>query len=338
MVRGTVRLAGDPVGRTLRRILILAAVAATAAVAVVLVNQTAQLVELVGRLHPVAGQVLLWALVILWVTVVLVPVALFLRLPSSLVAPASRESPAYEAFLEGLRRRLARNPRLDDPALETEEQIEAALGTLDEEADRIIGRTGRRVFLSTAVSQNGALDVLLVLGLQSRLVWDVAHVYHQRPSLRDMAWLYANVMTTALVAGELEDLDLAEQLQPVVQGVLGSAAGSVPGLQAVSSVFMSSVMSGTANAFLTLRVGIVARDLCGTLVRPGRRELRHGAFAEAGKMLGSIAASGARQLATALVKASGKTVTGAVTGLGDRVRNAGGSMVERFRRRTDEDG
>jgi len=326
------------VRRNIRRILILAGVAATTAVAVVLVNQTAQLVELVGRLHPLAGQVLLWTLAALWAAVIVVPAVLFLRLPSSLVAPSSRDAPAYEAFLEGLRRRLARNPHLEDPDLETEADIEAALAELDGRVDEIIGGAGRRVFLSTAVSQNGSLDALLVLGLQSRLVWDVAHVYHQRPSLKDMAWLYANVATTALVAGELEDLELAEQVQPVVQGVLGSAAASVPGLQSVGSVFMSSVMSGTANAFLTLRVGIVARDLCGTLVRPERRQLRRGAFAEAGKVLGSIAVSGARQLATALVKASGKTVGGAMTGLGDRVRNASGAVVERFSRRGEEDG
>lgn len=324
--------------RNARRILILAAVAATAAVAVVLVNQTAQLVELAGRLHPLAGQVLLWTLVILWGAVVIVPLVLFLRLPSALVPPPSADAAAHDAFLEGLRRRLSRNPRLGAPELETEEQVEAALGTLDRHADEIIGGAGRRVFLSTAVSQNGALDSLLVLGVQSRLVWDVAHVYHQRPSLQDMVRLYTNVMATAFVAGELEDLDLAEQVQPVVQGVLGSAAASVPGLQAVSSVFMNSVMSGTANAFLTLRVGVVTRDLCGAVVRRERRELRRGAFVEAGRMLGGIALAGARQIATALVKASGKTVGGAVTGLGDRVRNAGGAMVERFGRRTEEDG
>ena len=194
------------------------------------------------------------------------------------------------------------------PSLESEEDIDAALRRLDEAADEIIRRAAARVFLTTAVSQNGSLDALFVLGVQSRLVWDVARVYRQRPSLRDMGWLYANVAATAFVAGEIEDLDLAEQLQPVIQNALGGVAGAVPGLQVASSILAASIVSGTANAFLTLRVGIVARRYCGAVTRPEAREVRRTAFTEAAAMLTGIAATGAKRVVGAVARASGRTV------------------------------
>ena len=182
-----------------------------------------------------------------------------------------------------------------------------------------------RVFLATAISQNGSLDALLVLGLQTRLVWDVAHVYSQRPSPRDLSYLYANVVGTAFVAGEIDDAELSEHIQPVLSSVLGSAASAVPGLQTASTIFLNSVVSGTANAFLTLRVGLITEQYCGALVRPARKTLRQRAVTRSAGMLGSIVAAGASRVGTAVARASGRTVSGAVTGVGRKLKEAGGA-------------
>lgn len=314
----------------LLKIAVFAVLLVLVSAAVVVVNQTAGLVELAGRLHPVVGQVVLWTLLLVYAACIVVPVALLLRLPRALRPPGSEEDPAFPAYLERLGARLRRNPRLAGRRLESREDIEEALQVLGGDAEAVITGAANRVFISTAVSQNGALDTLFVFGVQSKLVWDVAHVYWQRPTLRDMAWLYGNVAATAFFAGQIEDADLSEQVQPLVSSVLGSAAGAVPGLQAVSTVFVTSVMSGAANAFLTLRVGIIARDSCGSLLRPERRSLRRTAFVRAASMLTAIVVDGARKLSSALVKASGRKVGDTVSGLGVRVRNAGGRIVDRF--------
>ena len=81
------------------------------------------------------------------------------------------------------------------------------------------------VFLTTAVSQSGRLDALLVLAAQSRMVWRVAHLYYQRPSVRELIHLYANVAATSFVAGELDDLELHQMIQPVVAGTVGASGG-----------------------------------------------------------------------------------------------------------------
>ena len=199
---------------------------------------------------------------------------------------------------------------------ETRDEIESALAELDDRADEVVRDVGGRVFLTTAISQHGALDAVMVLALQARLVWDVAHIYAQRPTLRDMATLYVNVVGTAFVAGEIEDAELSEYVQPIISSVLGSAASMVPGLQVTSTVVVGSLVSGSANAFLTLRVGIMAQEYSRGLLRPERGPLRRAATLKAAGALGAITAAGATAVWSAIARASGRTLTGAVTGLG----------------------
>ena len=308
------------------------AVAAFMAVSffVILVNQTLQLAEFAERINPIAGEAVFWGLVFFYIALGLVPVVLFVRLPRVLVPPTTDEGPEYEAHLKRLCNRLRTNPRLEGYSLDSPDQLEEALTVLDEEAEAIVRAAGSRAFLTTAISQNGSLDALLVLGIQTQLVWSVAQVYTQRPSLRGMTYLYANVMATALLASELDEADMSEVIQPVLSTMLGSAASVVPGLQVASSVFTNSILSGSANAFLTLRVGLVSQEFSRALVRPERRALRRSAMVRAAGMLGGIATSGAARVSSAVAKASGKAVTGAVVGVGRRVKDAGSAVASRI--------
>jgi hypothetical protein len=185
--------------------------------------------------------------------------------------------------------------------------------------------------VATAISQNGSLDSLIVLVMQSRLIWRVAHVYYQRPGLRELVWLYGNVAGTALVSAQLEDLDLTEQVQPIVTGVVGSVAGAVPGLHAASALVVNAIVAGTANAFLTLRVGLIARAYCGSLVVPERRTLRRSAVSQAAQMLGVIAKDCARRVAVAFVTASRVRTGEAAREMSGYVRRAGMALAERLR-------
>jgi hypothetical protein len=127
------------------------------------------------------------------------------------------------------------------------------------------------------------------------------------------------VFTTAFIAGQIEDMDVAEIVQPVVSTALGSVASTVPaalvpGAQPAVNLFLNSVISGSANAFLTLRVGIVAQEQCGALVRPQRRTLRRMAITRATGMLGGIVSAGAKTVWTAGVGKLANKYAGALTG------------------------
>ena len=81
-------------------------------------------------------------------------------------------------------------------------------------------------------------------------------------------------------------------------------------------------MSGTANAFLTLRVGIIAKKYCGALVLPERRVLRRSAVSQAAQMLGAIARDGARRVVGAFLTASKTRAGDAARGFGESVKQA----------------
>jgi hypothetical protein len=294
------------------------------------INQTAQVVQLTSAIDPALGRVVLAGLLAVYGLLVAVPVVMVLRLPRPLSPPPSRESPDYPAHLDRLRGRLRLNSHHAIKTLDQEADIEQAIGQLDQEAVRMIKATASQVFISTAVSQSGRLDALLVFSMQTRMVWKLAHLYYQRPTVRDLARLYANVAGTSFVAGELQDLDLSEQVEPVFSAVVGSLGGAVPGFQLVASIVANSILSGATDAFLTLRVGMIARRYCGALVVEQPAALRRRATSEAAQHLGAIVTEGSARVTRALWSSSREKVGDAakdaysrLTGVLDRLKKKG---------------
>ena len=279
------------------------------------VNQTAQVVGLADRVSPAFGTAVLWFLLGLYAALVVAMVIFFLRMPKPFAPPDSEMEPEFSRRLDALRVRLASNPRLKGYDLSGRAGIERALEVLGHECDVIIRDSAAAVFVSTAVSQSGRLDAVFVLTAHFRMIWRIASVYSQRPALRDLINLYANVAATAFVAGELDEAEIGEQIEPILSSALGAVSLSVPGVQAAASIVVTSILTGAANAFLTLRVGIIARRYCGTLVASDRRALRRAATAEAAKLLGSIVKSGTARISRALWNASMGKVGGTFSGL-----------------------
>lgn len=277
------------------------------------VNQTAQVVQLAGAVHPALGQATLWGLVALYALALVGLVGGLARMPSSLRPPTDEGSPEYEQYLRRLGARLGHNPYLAGFPLDlhTREGMAQALRLLDEEAKRIIKETATTVFVSTAISQSGRLDGLMVLMAQARMVWRLAHLYHQRPSLREMLDLYANVALTTLLVTGLEDMDIGEQMEPVIAAALsGSLASVVPGVNVVATMVTNSIIEGTANAFLVLRVGVVTQRYCGALGPLDRKSLRRFASVEAGSLLGTIVLESAGAVTRAIANGARKAGLG----------------------------
>ncbi|HNZ35257.1 MAG: DUF697 domain-containing protein [Pseudomonadota bacterium] len=291
------------------------------------VNQTAQVVGLADRVSPAFGTAVLWFLVGLYAALILAASVFFLRLPKPLVPPETEMEPEFSRYLDALRTRLAANPRLKGFDLSDRAGIESALASLGRECDVIIRDSAAAVFVSTAISQSGRLDTVFVLTAHVRMVWRIASIYNQRPALRELVRLYANVAATALVAGELDEAEISEQIEPILSSALGAVSLSVPGMQAAASIVVTSILTGAANAFLTLRVGIIARRWCGSLVVDERRALRRTATAEAARLLGSIVKSGTARISRGLWDASKDKVGGAFSGLTGVARDIKDSIL-----------
>lgn len=284
------------------------------------INQTAQIVALADRVSPTLGTAVLWTLLALYAAAVGAVAFQYAKLPKPLRPPAGKDDPEFSRYIARLKARLRRNPYVEDMPLETEEDLEAALTVLAKRADEVTRTTALQVFLTTAISQNGSLDALAVLAAQSRMVLQIARIYNQRPSFRDLWWLYGNVAFAALLARQIEDMDMGEAIQPIVSSVMSSAVGIVPGMEAAATVFVQSVLTGSANAYVTLRVGVIAKRYSGSVTMPDVTTVRMAAFAEAMQMIPSVASQGAKAVAGVIKDTMAKSAF-------DMVRRAGSTTV-----------
>jgi hypothetical protein len=187
-----------------------------------------------------------------------------------------------------------KEPDIDLTALE--DKIKQAENRLDKQANQEIKTTAQTIFVSTAISQSGSLDSFVVLLGQVKMIWRIANIYNQRPALREMIKLYANVAVTSFAARAVEELDFAEIIEPVTRSF-----GSVGFLNLVPviSIISNSIFSGATNALLTLRTGIITRKYCSLFCYFENREkyrdenelkkyIKTSAIREAGKQLGSV--------------------------------------------------
>jgi Domain of unknown function (DUF697) len=214
---------------TIRRIALLFALFIIVVFAVFLFNQTAQIVQSARAVDVTFGNGVMWALIFTYCLLLVTPLVLWFKVPKRMLPPAVAEGAEYERFMADFRKHLSRNSRLSGTSLSTPEDVHSAVRLLDKQADEIVASAASAVFLSTAVLQSGRLDMLVVLAAQTRLVWRIAHVYYQRPSLRDFVQLYANVASTAFIAAGIEDVDV----DVVVGTVFGSTVAAIPGMHSV---------------------------------------------------------------------------------------------------------
>jgi hypothetical protein len=271
----------------MRRLVAICGVVAAVCIISIVVAGLTSLVSLAERIHPLAGQIVFWLALAVIAVGVLWSLFAYSRMPAALVAP-DVNAPDYEEFVDALRARLRANPLTGGRSLATIVEIESALADLSVESDAVVRNTASTVFLSTALMQNGRLDGMIVLFTQIRMVWRIARIYVQRPSPREMIQLYANVAGTAFVASGLESLDIGEMFAPLATSIVPALKGGIPGLSGISHLLVRCVSTGAANAFLTLRVGEVARRYCELTSKPSAELIRKSATAAAVHHLGRI--------------------------------------------------
>jgi hypothetical protein len=118
-------------------------------------------------------------------------------------------------------------------------------------ANKIIHEHALLVFVSTAISQNGRLDAVAVLVTNFRLVKDLVNHFGYRPPLPTLINIYAQIFMVALVADEVDDIDVANLLEESAPTLFTLLPGT--------SIIINSALNGVVNAILTLRIGFVAK-------------------------------------------------------------------------------
>ncbi|MCF7797864.1 MAG: YcjF family protein, partial [Lentisphaeria bacterium] len=272
---------------------------------------------------PVVGYTVLVVLVLLLGGLILYPVILIFRLPPSLPRPKSI-TPEYLTKLE---KRLRANPRISSENF----SLETALDSLKKEADKEIKARAMQIFLATAISQSGRLDAFVVLATNLRMIYAIAEIYYNRPGLRDLSRLYTNVLVAVFLATEIDEIDFDAQIAPVLSS---SLAGSLPVFNNVAALIQDSVLEGTANAYLALRIGILAREYCHALTKIDLRAKRRNASLEALKMLADVAVDGGRRTAMSFFHASKSMVQAIPRG----IKSGVDTLIRQFSRKPAADG
>lgn len=253
---------------------------------VFLINQTAQIVELSKNVSEDFSKFVLFFLIIIYSLLIIIPIYLFISLPSSLKIPESINSPEYQKYIQQLRKRLKKNKFIKGKNLSvnSEEDLKKALNYLNEIADQEIKKNAIGVFTVTALSQSGRLDGLIVLTLLTKMIYKIALIYNQRPNISDLIQLYANVFMTTFLSYTIEEVNIEEQLDPIIDNLSEISVIGVMKSVPFSGLVGKMLLDGAINAYLTLRVGIITKNYCSSLVKPERKTLRRSASIQAAKM------------------------------------------------------
>jgi len=313
------------IGRTWRKYFWLTSGGLVFLLCLIIFNQSAQLVLLAKNVHPRLGDAVLILLLLVFGLLLLAPLAGIFSLRRAPQLPEARDTREYADYIQLLHRRLQGNSHLRqagfifNEAAEEEAEVARALLVLDSKAKSITQENAAAVFLTTAVSQNGVLDGAFVLASITRMTWQVAKLYNQRPGLRELLVLYGNIAATVLMARSIEDLDLLDdQLEPIIASVVGGGlANLIPGATMITSLLVSSVSQGAVNALLTLRVGCLTRRYCASTTQPDLKMLRRSATLEACALLGVIMKENSILVVKSFAKAARQATQRAIIGRGE---------------------
>src|SRR6516162_7987798 len=97
--------------RGLRKVIIGLVVLLTVCVASLVFAGLTSLISLADRIHPVAGSVVFWMVVLGAAAAALYCSISYAKLPGALIPPDETSGPKHDSYLAALRLRLAANPR-----------------------------------------------------------------------------------------------------------------------------------------------------------------------------------------------------------------------------------
>lgn len=288
----------------LKRLLIWGGVILGVLMTIFIVNQFWTLYQLLAQLHPIVAAAVIAVLAVGLAYICFKVTRQLVKNQPVLELPLNPSDEEYAAYLDSWLAILAKNPHLDatqyqllaeggELTLDAESKaalISDGLATLKDKSLPMIKENANAIFLSTAISQNGSLDSFMVLFSLLRMVWQLANFYETRPSLVSLLKLYLQVASVVLMARTLEDADLIEdQMEPLIASIIGeSLASAIPGMVPIANLVVSSLMEGTVNAFLTMRVGLIAQNYLGSAQALEKSSLRRATSTQALRHMGSI--------------------------------------------------
>lgn len=254
--------------------------------------------------------------------------------PSKLVLRSSPTEEERRAFARELTRRLRSNRHVRAAGLKADdpEFLSAALRHLDALADSVIRSDAKKIFLGTALSQNGKLDALIVFLALSRMVWRVSAIYNQRPTVREIWSVYSMVSSSAFIAFSIEALDIPRTISEAMSALVPSVTpslttASIPVVGASLQYFTASIIDGAANALLAVRAGVIARNAFRFAALPQEGSLRQACTGQSCAMLLGLSQECVEEIVDTLRDQLKSLTTDVVGKAAEKTKHAAGSVA-----------
>lgn len=200
-----------------------------------------------------------------------IPVYRILRIPK---APGPlRSGENLDKELEKRFELLEQNPYLQSVQYDlsavprTKEGYDRVMKVLKKESTRIRNKYVNGLFYSTAISQNGFIDAILILSSSVNLVKETFVLYNGRVSNRDLLAIGKQVYYSMAIGGS-ETVEYAAG--EIFSKLSTEGMRSVPFIDKI----LGSLADGFVNAALLTRVALITDNYCSKLIITSERELR----------------------------------------------------------------
>lgn len=225
----------------------------------IILRELIKLYVLARSLHPWAGYATAVLIVAAIGYFIVLPVIRILRIP---VYRGPATNPTDEpAIIKERLEKFTRHPsivasgfeRSDDRDIR--EQYKQAVKILRKEADKIRKRYVSQLFYTSAVSQNGFIDAVLILSSSIALIKEIFLLYNGRVSNRDL-WVIAKKVYLSMAIGGSEGVEYATE--ELVSKFASDSVKSIPFIEKI----LGSLADGFVNAVLLNRISYITENYC----------------------------------------------------------------------------
>lgn len=238
-----------------------------------IVSCIVQLYQFAYSFHPYAGYATVAVLVLILLIFVIRPIAVALTSPSFTLDVVDVESARRVTAMNyrALKKVALNLSRVDYVSDDSKEKIKGALGNrkrlnevlkevydveISARINKIIKETSSKILLTTAISQNSRFDTWTVITMNIRMIMRIVITCGYHPTYPRLARLIVKVFRNAVIAYTLQSIGLDRLIS---QGIQTLAKGIIPFIGDLIGKVAGSVIDGSANALLTLRIGILTR-------------------------------------------------------------------------------
>lgn len=259
---------------------------------IILVSDIIETGERIRKIHPYLEYAFYGLSVILFYALIFNPVRIILFSPSFKVVTVFDEDnhqnmKVYKRIISNLdkNKSITDEDKTKLDSCETVGELREELtkvfdSTIKKDINKIIRKNATTVMISTAICQNGKLDMYTVLSINIKMIKEIVLKCGFRPSYPKLGKLAARVFSTAIIAESLDGLDFSDIFPQSTTTLLAEMPMIKP--------IVSSLVSGMSNALLTLRIGIVTRNYLFSEGNVSKNDIRIKAIKESLLIIPSI--------------------------------------------------